>query len=409
MNNLTKHLEKKTTKLKYLTKLDQIPQLSEEERSELEKVNEKFVFRTNDYYQSLIDWDDPNDPIRRIVVPDIKELDEWGQLDASNEEKYTKVRGLEHKYTSTALLLVNEVCAAYCRFCFRKRLFMNDNDEVTKDISEGLQYIREHKEVNNVLLTGGDPLIMSTSKLEPIIRQLREIDHVQIIRIGTKIPAFNPFRILNDQSLIDMFKKYSTNEKKIYVMAHFNHPRELTEVAIEGLNQLMKAGVTVVNQTPLIQGVNDDAEVLGDLFTKLSFIGVPPYYVFLCRPTLGNETYSVPVEKGYKIFEAARSRCSGLAKRARLVMSHESGKVEVLGLTDEHVIFKYMRAADSEDNSKICLFKRNSRACWLDDYDDAIDKFQLEYPTGYSAETSHTNGNGGNGYHLNQPESGPAN
>ncbi len=90
-------------------------------------------------------------------------------------------------------------------------------------------------------------------------------------------------------------------------------------------------------------------------------------------------------------------------------MSHESGKVEVLGLTDEHVIFKYMRAADSEDNSKICLFKRNSRACWLDDYDDAIDEFQLEYPTGYSAETSHTNGNGGNGYHLNQPESGPAN
>jgi KamA family protein len=414
MNRLTQHLENKSTKPKYLTKLDQIPQLSDEEKSDLAKVNEKFVFRTNDYYQNLIDWDDPNDPIRRIVVPDVQELDDWGQLDASNEEKYTKVRGLEHKYTSTALLLVNEVCAAYCRFCFRKRLFMNENDEVTKDISEGLQYIREHKEVSNVLLTGGDPLIMSTSKLEPIIRQLREVDHVQIIRIGTKIPAFNPFRILNDPSLLDMFRKYSTNEKKIYVMAHFNHPRELTEVAIEGLNQLIKAGVTVVNQTPLIKGVNDDPEALGDLFSKLSFIGVPPYYVFLCRPTLGNETYALPVEKAYKIFEAARSRCSGLAKRARLVMSHESGKVEVMGLTDEQVIFKYMRAADNENNAKICLFKRNSRAYWLDDYEEAIDEFQLEYPSGYSAGNSRTNGNGTNGngtngYHLHQPESGPAN
>ena len=258
-------------------------------------------------------------------MPDTQDLNECGELDASNEEKYTKVRGLEHKYTSTALLLVNEVCAAYCRFCFRKRLFMNENAEVTKDISEGLEYIKNNNEITNVLLTGGDPLVMSTSKLEPIIKQLREIDHVQIIRIGTKIPAFNPFRILNDPSLLEMFKTYSTNEKKIYIMAHFNHPRELTPEAIEGLNLLMNSGVSLVNQTPLVQGVNDDPEVLADLFSKLSFIGVPPYYVFLCRPTLGNETYSVPVERGYEIFEKSRTLCSGLAKRARLVMSHESG------------------------------------------------------------------------------------
>ncbi|MDP6737271.1 MAG: KamA family radical SAM protein, partial [Nitrospinaceae bacterium] len=145
---------------KYLTKLEQVPQLRPDEREELEEVGQKFVFRSNDYYQSLIDWSDPEDPIRRIVIPDVRELDEWGQLDASNEEKYTKVKGLEHKYTSTALLLVNEVCAAYCRFCFRKRLFMNENEEVTKDVSEGIEYIRRHPEISNVLLTGGDPLIM---------------------------------------------------------------------------------------------------------------------------------------------------------------------------------------------------------------------------------------------------------
>ncbi len=377
MNVLFKHLNADKKKPKYLTKLDQIPQLTESEKRELQKVNDKFVFRTNDYYQSLINWDDPDDPIKRIIMPDIQELNEWGELDASNEEKYTKVRGLEHKYTSTALLLVNEVCAAYCRFCFRKRLFMNENDEVTKDISEGLEYIKNNKEINNVLLTGGDPLVLSTSKLEPIIKQLREIDHVQIIRIGTKVPAFNPFRILNDPSLLEMFKTYSTNDKKIYVMAHFNHPRELTPEAIEGLNLLMKSGVSLVNQTPLVKGVNDDPDVLADLFSKLSFIGVPPYYVFLCRPTLGNETYSVPIERGYEIFEKSRTLCSGLAKRARLVMSHESGKIEVVGMTEDQIFFKYARSADKDNNARFLAFYRNPKACWFDDYQEALDEFSL--------------------------------
>ena len=356
---------------KYLTKLAQVPQLSETERNDLEKVNEEFVFRTNDYYQSLINWDDPNDPIRRIVMPDVRELDDWGQLDASNEEKYTKVKGLEHKYTSTALLLVNEVCAAYCRFCFRKRLFMNENDEVTKDITEGLEYIREHQEITNVLLTGGDPMIMSTSKLEPIIKQIREIDHVKIIRIGTKIPAFNPHKIVNDPSLHKMIKTYSTDEKKIYIMAHFNHPRELTEIAVKGLNMLMQSGAIVLNQTPLIKGVNDDPEVLAELFNQLSFIGVPPYYVFLCRPTLGNEPFAIPVEEGYEIFEKARSKCSGLAKRARLVMSHESGKIEMVGMSDGQVFFKYNRSVDIQNDASFHTFESNPDAYWFDDYHES--------------------------------------
>ena len=356
---------------KYLTKLAQVPQLSETERNDLEKVNEEFVFRTNDYYQSLINWDDPNDPIRRIVMPDVGELDDWGQLDASNEEKYTKVKGLEHKYTSTALLLVNEVCAAYCRFCFRKRLFMDENDEVTKDITEGLEYIREHQEITNVLLTGGDPMIMSTSKLEPIIKQIREIDHVKIIRIGTKIPAFNPHKIVNDPSLHKMIKTYSTDEKKIYIMAHFNHPRELTEIAVKGLNMLMQSGAIVLNQTPLIKGVNDDPEVLAELFNQLSFIGVPPYYVFLCRPTLGNEPFAIPVEEGYEIFEKARSKCSGLAKRARLVMSHESGKIEMVGMSDGQVFFKYNRSVDIQNDASFHTFESNPDAYWFDDYHES--------------------------------------
>ncbi|MDP7148470.1 MAG: KamA family radical SAM protein [Nitrospinaceae bacterium] len=364
---------------KYLTRLEQIPQLDSDEREQLEKVNEQFVFRSNEYYQSLIDWDDPEDPIRRIIMPDVQELDDWGQLDASNEEKYTKVKGLEHKYTSTALLLVNEVCAAYCRFCFRKRLFMNENEEVTKDVSDGLEYIREHPEVTNVLLTGGDPMIMSTSKLEPIIQKIREIDHVKIIRIGTKIPAFNPYRIINDPSLHEMIRTYSTDEKKIYIMAHFNHPNELTPVAVKGLNMLMQSGAIVVNQTPMIRGVNDDPEVLAELFNRLSFIGIPPYYVFLCRPTLGNQPFAIPVEEGYEIFEQARSFCSGLAKRARLVMSHETGKVEVVGMSDSQIFFKYNRAADIENDAKFFVFDSNPDAYWFDDYEEAQMELPLEY------------------------------
>ena len=369
---------------KYLTRLGQIPQLGHEEREQLEKVNEQFIFRSNDYYQSLIDWDNPEDPIRRIIMPDVQELDDWGQLDASNEEKYIKVKGLEHKYTSTALLLVNEVCAAYCRFCFRKRLFMDENEEVTKDISDGLEYIREHPEVSNVLLTGGDPMIMSTSKLEPIIQKIREIDHVKVIRIGTKIPAFNPYRIINDPSLHKMIRTYSTDEKKIYIMAHFNHPKELTPVAIRGLNMLMESGAIVVNQTPMIRGVNDNPEVLAELFNQLSFIGIPPYYVFLCRPTLGNQPFAVPVEEGYEIFEQARSFCSGLAKRARLVMSHETGKVEVVGMSDDQIFFKYNRAADAENDAKFLVFDSNPDAYWFDDYEEA----QMELPLEYSTENA---------------------
>ncbi len=367
-------------KPKYITNLDQITEIPAGERKKLKEVTEKFMFRTNEYYQKLINWDDPDDPIRRIVIPNQAELATWGRLDASDEEEYTVVPGLEHKYEFTALLLVNDVCGAYCRFCFRKRIFMNNNDEVVRDITAGINYIREHPEINNVLLTGGDPLIMSTNKLENVIRPLREIEHVQIIRIGTKVPVFNPYRVLNDPSLLDLFHKYSTDEKKIYIMAHFNHPRELTREAIEGMNRLRETGAVTVNQTPLIRGVNDDPNVLAELFNKLSYIGIPPYYLFICRPTLGNKTYAIPVEKAFEIFEQARMKCSGLAKRSRLVMSHSTGKIEIIGQTEERVYFRYHRAANPQEKARFMIFKRNPNAYWYDDYDEIIREYSIENP-----------------------------
>jgi lysine 2,3-aminomutase len=356
----------------YITRIDNIKSLSQQEIDELRPVTEKFVFRTNDYYQSLINWDDPKDPIRRIVMPDVQELEEFGEMDASDEASYTVLKGLEHKYSDTALLLVNNVCGAYCRFCFRKRLFTEDNDEVTNDISQAVEYIRGHPEINNVLLTGGDPLIMSTRKLEKILRQLREIDHVKIIRLGSKMPAFDPFRVINDPTLPEMLSQYSTPEKKIYVMAHFNHPRELTETAIRGMVLLQKAGVATVNQSPMIRGVNDDPVVITELFNRLSFNGILPYYIFICRPTAGNEPYVVPVEEALNIFERARLNLSGLAKHARLCMSHRTGKVEVIGKVGEHVVFRYHRAHDPAARGRVMVFRSNPAATWLDDYTDGL-------------------------------------
>jgi len=353
---------------RYINKLEQVTALGEEERLRLDPVAEKFAFRTNEYYQSLINWDDPDDPIRRIVMPDIQELQEFGNMDASDESSYTVLKGLEHKYADTALLLVNNVCGAYCRFCFRKRLFTQDNDEVTNDVTDAVRYIGEHPEINNVLLSGGDPLIMSTGRLEKIISRLRAIEHVRIIRIGTKMTAFDPYRIINDPSLLELLSNFSLPDRKIFIMSHFNHPRELTEPALQGLRLLQRAGVTTVSQSPLIRGINDDPDVIAELFSKLSYNGVLPYYLFLCRPTSGNEPYVVHVERALEIFEQARRRLSGLAKQARLCMSHKTGKIEVVGRLDGKVIFRYHRAPDPLDCGRMLLFDSDRAAGWFDDY-----------------------------------------
>ena len=155
-----------SAKVRYITNIDKLTQLSEEDRAKLKKVAEAYAFRANDYYLGLINWVDPADPIRQLIIPRVEELGDWGQLDASNEAANTVARGVQHKYPDTVLLLCNEVCGAYCRYCFRKRLFMNDNDEATHDVSDGIRYIAEHPEVTNVLLTGGDPLLMSTRRLD---------------------------------------------------------------------------------------------------------------------------------------------------------------------------------------------------------------------------------------------------
>ena len=357
--------------MKYVTDLDRIPQIPSAERAKLKEVASRYAFRVNAYYLNLINWDDPADPIRRIVIPDVEELADWGALDASDEAENTPVRGVQHKYPHTVLLLCNEVCGAYCRYCFRKRLFMNDNDEVSIDVSEGLRYIAERPQITNVLLTGGDPLLMSTGRLTRVIEGLRAIPHVRIIRLGSKMPAFDPFRISEDESLLNLFRANSTPDRRIYLMAHFDHPRELTPEALTGLARAQEAGLAVVNQCPVIRGVNDDPEVLAELFRRLSFVGVAPYYLFQGRPTAGNKPFETTIVESYTAFEAAKTRVSGLAKRARLVMSHATGKIEIVGLDERYLYLRYHRARDAADEGRFMVFHRDDDACWLDDLEPA--------------------------------------
>jgi len=368
--------------MKYIKKIEQLVNIPEAERAALKPVADAYAFRVSEYYMGLIDWNDPKDPIRRLVIPVTGELNDWGKLDASNEAANTVVPGVQHKYPDTALLLCNEVCGAYCRYCFRKRLFMNDNDEAVKDLSKGYEYIRAHPEITNVLLTGGDPLLLSTRRLTETIQALRDIDHVQIVRIGTKMTAFNPWRVLDDVPLLEMLAKYSTPHKRIYFMNHFDHPRELTEPVIECLDKLIRAGVIMTNQCPMIAGINDDPDVLSDLFRKLSWIGCPPYYLFQGRPTAGNDPYKVPIVRGWEIFREALRRGAGLARRARFAMSHETGKVEIMAVDESKIYLRYHRAKDAKLRGRFLVYKRNDDACWLDDLEPIGDapKFAHESP-----------------------------
>lgn len=353
-------------KVRYIRSLEQVEGLTELEKKQLEEVSERYVFRANDYYLKLIDWKDPDDPIRRIVIPNRRELGEWGKLDASNEASVTVAQGVQHKYHDTALVLVNNVCGAYCRYCFRKRLFMNDHDEAVHELEPAYAYISAHREITDVLLTGGDPLIMSTMKLRPILERLAAIPHVRTIRIGSKLPAFNPYRILEDQELHRLIREVATPSRAVYVMAHVDHPRELTPVAREGIACLLSNGARVVNQCPLIRGVNDHPDVLAELFTEMTVLGAPQYYLFQCRPTAGNEPFEIPLVESWRIFETALRSCSGLSRRARLSMSHESGKVEVLGMDEAFIYARYHRAKDPKNHGRVMVFHRDPNAYWLD-------------------------------------------
>jgi lysine 2,3-aminomutase len=319
------------------------------------------------YYFSLIDWSNPDDPIRKMVIPSLNELNLEGSYDTSGELENTKLRGLQHKYSETALILATNRCATYCRFCFRKRLIgRRETKEIIADFKDAVQYVKQHPEINNVLVSGGDPLVLPTEIIESFLKALSEVSHLKFIRFGSRAPVTFPSRF-HDNELLELLAQYSSPERRIFVVTQFNHPKEITKQSIEVVDCLIKSGVIINNQTVLLKGVNDDSEVLAELLNSIVGIGVNPYYVFQCRPVKRvKKQFQVPICEGVNIIEKAKARCNGLSKRFRYIMSHRTGKIEIIGIVDNEVYFKYHQAKNREDIGKIFKRKIDPKAGWLD-------------------------------------------
>ncbi|MBI5832786.1 MAG: radical SAM protein [Armatimonadetes bacterium] len=355
------------TEARCIHHLEHLCDLPRTELRQLAQVTRHFPFRASNYYLGLIDWSDPADPIRRLIVPNRAEVEPWGTRDASHEQDYTVAPGVQHKYPSTVLFLCSSQCGGLCRYCFRKRLFGAAREHIKFDIVEALAYVAARPQVSNVLLTGGDPLMLPTGQLSRIIASLWEIPHVRIIRIGSKMPAFDPDRIGSDHELLQTLDHYGSGHARIQVMTHFDHPRELTPRALCALQALHAHGVATVNQCPISAGINDDPLVLRALFEALSYANCPQYYAFAVRPTAGNKPFRVPLVRAYELFGHAIAGIPGLAKTARLVMSHASGKIEIVGLDSNRIYLRYHRAFAPADRGRFFACRRDDNAFWLDD------------------------------------------
>lgn len=262
------------------------------------------------YYLSLIDLNDPNDPVRRQAIPTAKELhrSDADLLDPLHEDEDSPVKGLTHRYPDRVLLLITDQCSMYCRHCTRRRFAgQTDSSVPTDQIDKCIDYIRGNPVVRDVLLSGGDALMLSDDRLEYIISELRSIPHVEIIRIGSRTPVVMPQRIT--QELCDMLKKYHP----IWVNTHFNHPNEITEESARACAMLADAGIPLGNQSVLLAGVNDCVHVMKTLVRGLLRIRVRPYYIYQCDLSFGLEHFRTPVSKGIEIIEALRGHTTGLA------------------------------------------------------------------------------------------------
>jgi len=278
--------------------------------------------------------------------------------------------GLQHKYSQTALILATNKCTAYCRLCFRKRLVGLPNNEILRRFDDAVNYIKEHKEIDNVLISGGDPFSLPTKTIEKFLQLLSPIPHVKYIRFGSRIPVVFPDRIIEDRKLLEVLRRYASGNKKLYIVTHFNHPREVTEKSTAAIHKLLNCGIGINNQTVLLRGVNDNPDILAELFNKLIDIDVLPYYVFQCRPVKKvKEHFSVPLHEGWHIFEDVKRKVRGhiLCKRLKYVMSHKTGKLEIIGIIGDDIFFKYHQAKNPKDLGKFFKRKVNKKATWLDE------------------------------------------
>lgn len=355
---------------KILTTVDEIQGrlgMTQEEAAKLSAIVETYPMAVPEYYLSLIDENDPNDPIRRMCIPSEDEMDGDGVYDTSGESDNTVAIGLQHKYPQTVLILSTNHCAMYCRHCFRKRMVGATEAEINKNFLQTVDYISAHPEVNNVLITGGDALMLSHEMLGRYLAALTMMEQLDFIRIGSRLPVVFPEKLTSDEKLQEILAS-AAKKKQLYLITQFNHPREVTPEAAECVRKFRDMGIVVRNQTVLLKGVNDDPQVLGTLLRKLTAIGVLPYYVFQCRPVRGvKNRFQVPLVEGARIVDEAKRMQNGQGKAFRYCMSTPKGKLEILGqLDDGQMLFKFHQAKDAENHGRIFARALEAGECWIE-------------------------------------------
>jgi len=326
-----------------IAQLERLMTLTDDERAGCLHANQKLALAITPYFFNLIDRLDPDCPIRKQVIPRGAEMlvADGEMLDSLGEDAHSPVPGLVHRYPDRVLFLVTDRCAAYCRYCTRSRLVSNAQDyNFHPEYEQGLRYIEAHPEVRDVLLSGGDPLLLSDKKIEHLLSRLRAIKHVEFIRIGSRIPVFLPQRITPE--LGEIFKKYGP----VWMSIHVNHPKEATAELRGACERLSFAGVPLGNQSVLLKGVNDDIEVMKALIHRLLRMRVRPYYLYQMDLITGGAHFKADVRKGIEIIRALRGHTTGYAIPQYVIDAPGGGgKVPinpdyVEKVTEEEIIFR---------------------------------------------------------------------
>lgn len=351
--------------------------LGADEEKDLREIHTIHPLNIPRYYLSLVDPDDRNDPIRKLCVPDSQELVVAGSMgettaDPYGDDKHDKGNGVLHKYGYTALVVTSEYCAMYCRHCFRKRMVGLPNEQTVKNFENAAEYIAEHPEITNVVMSGGDPLMLPTSVLKKMLDALRDIPHLNHVRIGSRVPVSYPIRLFDDE-LIELLRDFN-QEKTLFLPTHFNHVREITDVAAEGVKRVRNAGITVNNQAVLLNGVNADVESLVNLMNGLLRIGVNPYYLYQCMPVARvRHHFQVSLKEGVDLVDTARRYFDGYAKRFKYIIGHDIGKLEICGRIGNKIVLKQLHARQGheEEISRLLVRELTEKGGWLDDLPEA--------------------------------------
>ena len=296
-------------RLNTVEEIEKVVLLTDSERKALQTSG---LFRVDitPYFISLIDPDDPNDPVRIQIIPRAEEMQAFTSMmeDSLAEDRHSPVPGLVHRYPDRVLMLVTTQCASYCRYCTRSRIVGDPGQTFSRQEFEAqIEYLKRTPQVRDVLLSGGDPLVLAPKILEEILRRLREIPHIEIVRIGSRVPVFMPMRVT--QELCDMLEKYHP----LWINIHINHPNEISQELADACDRLSRAGIPLGNQSVLLAGVNDCVHIQRELVQKTTRIRVRPYYLYQCDLVEGAGHFRTPVAKGIEIIEGLRGLTSGYA------------------------------------------------------------------------------------------------